>query len=76
MNHGDPTATGCRIQQFARWDRLMLQHERAFLSDKMASASAFMGDAMRDGIMHDLTDIDYLLAQQPPEHNPSPGDLS
>lgn len=76
MDHGDPTATGCRIQEFARWPRLLLERERAYLSEKMASADAFMGDKLRDGIMHDLTDLDYLLAQQPPEHNPSPGDLS
>ena len=59
MSHGDHSTSGCRIREFARWDRVMLEHERAHLSKTMASAGAFID---HDGIMHDLADIDYLLA--------------
>lgn len=76
MNHGDPTASGCRVAEFARWNRTMLQHERLGISQIMASAAGFIDDTTRDGLLHDLSDIDYLLAQMPPEDNPSPVEKS
>lgn len=72
MNHGDPEVTGCRIKEFARWDRLMLEHERASISGYMSRAGAYLGDDGKADLMHDLTDIDYLLGQMPPSTNPSP----
>lgn len=56
---------GCRIKQFARWNRVMLEHEREYLSKAM-TASAFMGREEAEGILHDITDIDYLLQQFKP----------
>jgi hypothetical protein len=72
MDHGDPEATGCRIREFARWDRRMLQHEREAISDYLARAGSYLADDGKADLMHDLTDIDYLLGQMPPENNPSP----
>lgn len=72
MRH-DPAVTGCRIREFARWDRTLLQHEREHLSRTMASMGAFVN---KNDIMHDLSDLDYCLAKLPPENNPSPGDLT
>ena len=43
----------------------MLEHEREHLSSVM-TGSAFMQDWERDLIVHDLTDIDYLLTQFEP----------
>jgi hypothetical protein len=63
---------GCRISEFARWDRRMLQHEREGISGYMSRAGAYLDDEARKGLLHDLSDIDYLLAQTPPEDNPSP----
>lgn len=60
---------GCRAREFIRWDRVMLQHEREHLSRSMA-APGLLSAALRDGIMHDLADIDYLLAQLPPASVP------
>jgi hypothetical protein len=58
--------TGCRIQEFARWPRMMLEHEREYLSSVMANEGAFMGREAQAGILHDLTDIDWLLAELHP----------
>jgi hypothetical protein len=57
---------GCRIQEFARWDRRMLEHEREYLSSVMANEGAFMSKDMQAGILHDLIDIDYLLSKLHP----------
>ena len=40
----------------------MLEHEREHLSKAMTGA-AFMMEWERDLIVHDITDIDYLLTQ-------------
>ena len=56
---------GCRIREFARWNRIMLEHEREHLSKAM-TAGAFMMEWERELIVHDLTDIDYLLTQFEP----------
>ena len=52
---------GCRMPEFTRWNRTLLQHERSAISDMMASP--FTGDELRSGLMHDLADIDYCLAE-------------
>jgi hypothetical protein len=55
----------CRIREFVRWGRLELEHEYTYISRQMAG-SAFMSQELRDGLIHDLTDLSYLLAQLPP----------
>jgi hypothetical protein len=65
---GTPVDSGhgsCRISEFARWNRIMLEHEREHLSQVMTSSS-FMMQWERDLIVHELTDIDYLLQQFEP----------
>ena len=57
---------GCRIKEFARWNRVLLQHEREHISRAMAGR-AFKRQEEIDGLMHDLTDLDYLLSQYPAE---------
>jgi hypothetical protein len=54
----------CRIRDFARWDRRMLEHEREHLSRAMTGV-AFMQPEEADGLLHDITDIDYLLQYHP-----------
>jgi hypothetical protein len=56
-------AVPCRAEEFGRWDRVLLQHERAFLSRTMATQAAFLKPEDKDAIMHDLQDIDYFLAR-------------
>lgn len=53
----------CRAEEFSHYNRVALQHERAYLSMVMATQSGFMSHAERDAIMHDLQDIDYFLAK-------------
>jgi hypothetical protein len=55
--------SGCRIQQFARWNRVMLEHERQHLSRVMAYRTGFLNEEARVGILHDLADIDNCLLQ-------------
>jgi hypothetical protein len=55
---------GCRIKEFAQWPRLVLEHERAHISRCMAG-KMFKTKAEVDGLMHDLTDLDYLISQLP-----------
>lgn len=52
---------GCRMPEFVRWNRTLLQHERASISDYLARAGAYFED--KSGLMHDLADIDYCLAE-------------
>jgi hypothetical protein len=52
---------GCRMPEFTRWTRTMLQHEREGISSYMARAGAYLEDT--SGLMHDLSDIDYCLAE-------------
>jgi hypothetical protein len=52
----------CRAEEFGRWSRVMLMHEREHLSKTMATASAFLKQTDVSAIMHDLTDIDQILA--------------
>lgn len=55
---------GCRVTEFMRWDRVMLEHERAHLSRVMA-ASAYVKATERDAILHELADIDWCLSSLP-----------
>lgn len=55
---------GCRIQEFARWPRVVLEHERSYLS-KVMSASAFLDEGHKQDLMHDISDIDSILSQLP-----------
>jgi hypothetical protein len=41
----------------------MLEHERAYLSRACAEGAGFMRDGEREGILHDLGDIDRCLAE-------------
>jgi hypothetical protein len=52
----------CRAEEFGRWNRVMLMHEREYLSKTMATQKAFLKQEEVDAIMHDLTDIDQILA--------------
>jgi hypothetical protein len=54
--------SGCRLGQFARWPRVVLEHERAYLSRAVSSRAAFLTAGSKAGIMHDLSDIDRCLA--------------
>jgi hypothetical protein len=60
-----PAHRACRIAEFIRWSRVMLEHEREHLSKVMAGR-AFMREDEVAGVMHDLTDIDYVLSYHPP----------
>jgi hypothetical protein len=53
----------CRAAEFGRWNRALLQHERALLSKVMANQRAFITETDADAIMHDLQDIDFFLAK-------------
>ncbi len=55
---------GCRIREFERWPRLVLEKERAHISRCMAG-KAFLKQEQVDGFLHDLSDIDAVLAQLP-----------
>jgi hypothetical protein len=54
----------CRIREFSRWDRRLLEHERAYISKQFAG-QAFMSAELREGLGHDLLDLDFLLSQLP-----------
>jgi hypothetical protein len=57
-----PGHSGCRLGQFARWPRVVLEHERAYLSRITALGAGFIRTEERAAIMHDLEDIDRCLA--------------
>ena len=58
------SAYGCRIREFAAWDCVALRHERERLAGVLLSGkAAFMSKDYKEAIKHDLTDIDYLLAE-------------
>jgi hypothetical protein len=54
----------CRAEEFERWSRTLLQYERAHLSRVMATQRAYLSDTDVDAIMHDLKDIDQVLAHK------------
>lgn len=58
----------CRLEEFARWPRMLLERERQHLSRVMAEASAFIDYTEQNLIVHDLSDIDWVLARidEPP----------
>jgi hypothetical protein len=51
----------CRLRQFSLWNRVLLEHERAFISKTLA-ARGFLSDEQYAGLVHDVTDIDWLLS--------------
>jgi hypothetical protein len=53
---------GCRIAEFSRWTRLLLEHERSYLSQCLGFWDAFLTPVKKAGIMHDIADIDACLA--------------
>jgi hypothetical protein len=53
---------GCRIEEFRRWTRVMLEHEREHLSRVTGLQAALLSDRQQAGIMHDIGDIDACLA--------------
>ena len=50
------------MRQFARWTRVMLEHERAFISQTLDASAALLSPGKKDDLMHDLGDIDVCLA--------------
>lgn len=66
-----PGHASCRIREFVRWPRIFLEHEREHISYEMVNGSAFMTEELKAGLMHDLSDVDYLLAQIPPKEKNS-----
>jgi hypothetical protein len=59
-----PGHENCRVREFARWDRVTLEHEREYLS-RVMTARSFMRPGQADAILHDIEDIDRALADQP-----------
>ena len=53
----------CRIAEFSRWPRVVLEHERSNISKYLANAGAYLDKVTVDGHMHDLSDIDACLAE-------------
>jgi hypothetical protein len=51
----------CRLRQFAMWNRVCLEHEREWISKCLASRG-FLTDEQYDGLVHDVTDIDWILS--------------
>lgn len=62
MDGGDDEHDSCRVQEFARWPRVVLEHEREFLSSVMATSVPFLDSGEKSAILHDLADIDACLA--------------
>jgi hypothetical protein len=52
------------MSEFVRWNRIMLEHEREHLSRSMLG-KAFMAPGEPEAVLHDITDIDYVLQQHP-----------
>jgi hypothetical protein len=52
----------CRLDEFERWTRVVLEHEREHLSRYMGDAAAFMSRDEREATLHEITDIDWCLA--------------
>ena len=52
----------CRLREFLQWNRLFLEHEREHLSRAMSGA-AFISYEEQCLIVHDVSDIDWVLAQ-------------
>jgi hypothetical protein len=54
----------CRLRQFSLWNRVMLEHEREWISSCLASRG-FLTDEQYAGLVHDVTDIDWILSMNP-----------
>lgn len=55
----------CRLNTFWRWNRIMLEHERQYLSKIMATSTAFISQEDRESLVHDVADIDWCLRFHP-----------
>lgn len=60
----------CRIREFVRWPRVVLEHEYTYLSAEMGQSGAFIDEQEKSRVLHDLADISYLLSQIPPKEIP------
>jgi len=56
----------CRVVEFERWDRRMLQHERAYLSKVLAEQAAITSKSEQAAILHEISDIDAILSTMKP----------
>jgi hypothetical protein len=54
----------CRLREFVRWPRVVLEHEYEHLSKVMVGAS-FLVPAEHDLVLHDLADISWTLQHHP-----------
>jgi hypothetical protein len=61
----------CRLGEFRRWNRVMLEHEREHLSRVMDQQAAFLAEAEKRAILHEVTDIDYCLSLTSPRRRES-----
>lgn len=52
----------CRLRQFSLWNRVLLEHERQHISRALATAAGFMSEAEYADLVHDVTDIDWVLS--------------
>jgi hypothetical protein len=52
--------------EFERWDRRMLQHERAYLSKVLAEQAAITSKSEQAAILHEISDIDAILSTMKP----------
>jgi hypothetical protein len=55
----------CRLGEFLRWNRVMLEHERERLSRAMDQQRALLSEAEKRAILHEVTDIDWCLSMLP-----------
>lgn len=52
----------CRQQEFRRWTRVVLEHEREHLSRSMVELKAVLSEDAKELTLHEITDIDVILA--------------
>jgi ABC-type microcin C transport system permease subunit YejB len=58
-------ARGCRLTEFERWPRRVLEHERSYLSRVFEMIKAYAPNDVKANFMHDLADIDFCLSKLP-----------
>ena len=54
----------CRLREFVRWPRIMMEHERDYLS-RLMRGKAFLKPGDTEAILHELADLDWCLSQLP-----------
>lgn len=55
--------TSCRLAEFSRWPRVFLEHERQYLSTVLAEQGWCLKPGEANEILHEITDLDWLLSQ-------------